>query len=342
MRQITLVDCTLRDGSYAVNFQFTAKETAVLCAALERVGCRYIEIGHGVGLGGSSPKYGIAAATDEEYLRAAAGALRSAKFGAFFIPGIGTRRDLEMARDLGMSFIRVGTNITQSEEADSFLQFAKKLGFQVSYNAMKSYLVEPDSFLARARRAVENGADSVYLVDSAGAMTPTEVRAYMERLTGDLRVPCGFHGHNNLMLAVANSLAAMDAGAQLIDCTLAGIGRGGGNAQLEIMVALCRRFDIRTGIDLFAVQDLAEEFVRPRLADTASVLPLDQVMGLAGFHSSYLPRVVAAADRHSVDPRQIILDVSDHDRLNPSQALIDEVAARQAPAELLAVPAAIQ
>src|SRR3954468_24382940 len=180
MKEPRILECTLRDGSYAVDYQFTAGDCGELCSALESVGFEMIEIGHGVGLGGSGPKHGQAAATDEEYCRAAANALKTSRFGAFFIPNIGTREHLEMAREHGMGFIRIGTNVTQVDQAKPFIEYAKKLGFEVSYNAMKSYVLEPEDFAREIRKTWEWGADSVYLVDSSGGMTPDDVRKYVK------------------------------------------------------------------------------------------------------------------------------------------------------------------
>jgi 4-hydroxy 2-oxovalerate aldolase len=326
-RSVTIFDCTLRDGSYAVNFRFTAEDTARICAALEGIGVRWIEVGHGVGLNGSGPKHGIAACSDEDYIRSAARSLKKARFGTFFIPGIADFRHLDSARECGMNMVRVGTNVTQSEQAEPYIKHAKKLGMYVSFNAMKSYLVGPDEFLQRAVAVASWGADSVYVVDSAGNMTPSEVRDYFRLLDNRVGIPTGFHGHNNLMLATGNSLAAMEHGATLIDCTLGGIGRGGGNTQLEVMVALCERAGFDTGIDLFAAQEIAERHIRPLLHDTASVSEIDLIMGHAGFHSSYYPRIAAAVKQYRVDPRRLIIEVSKLDRLNPSPELIESVAA---------------
>jgi 4-hydroxy-2-oxovalerate aldolase len=326
-RQLDIVDCTLRDGGYAVDFRFTAGDTARLCRALEAAGCRFIEVGHGFGLGASGPRLGVAAASDEEYLRAAASALKTARFGAFFIPGVGTIQHLDLARDCGMGFVRIGTNITQSAEAEPFIRHARRLGLEVSYNGMKSYAVTPEEFRERVRRAVDWGAHRVNLVDSAGGMLPAEVGRYIGLLRERLDVPLGFHGHNNLMLAIANNLAAIDAGATVVDTTLGGIGRSGGNAQTEVMVAVCIKLGIETGIDLFRVMDVGEEFARGCGTAVPGIRAVDVTMACALFHSSFLGRIDAAAEQFRVDRRALIMAVSQRDRINPSPALIMQVAA---------------
>jgi 4-hydroxy 2-oxovalerate aldolase len=329
-KDVRVLDCTLRDGGYEIDFQFTAEDTVVICRALEDAGLRMIEVGHGLGLGASAAGLGAAAATDEQYLRAAASALSEAEFGAFLIPSIGTKADLDMARDCGMSFVRIGTNITQSDVAREYIKYAKKLGFVVSYNAMKSYVVLPQEFLARAQRAVDSGADIIYLVDSAGCMLPSEVKQYVELLCERIEARIGFHGHNNFTLAVANSLAALAAGATTLDSTLQGMGRSGGNAQTEIMAALYEKLGIETGIDIVKLLNLGEELVRPRMSRPSGVSALDVTMARAQFHSSFLERVERVADEVCVDLRTLIIEVSKVERVAPSESLIRSAARKLA------------
>lgn len=328
MQRATILDCTLRDGSYAVMQQFTAADTARICAALERCGVSQIEIGHGVGLGASGERFGVAAASDEEYITAAAGALRRARFGAFYVPGIGSTDLLDMARDNGMHFVRIGTNVSEHGAARAHIEHARKIGLDVSYNAMKSYLATPSQLLALMRDAVTWGAQAVNVVDSAGHMLPQQVKAYIEPLAQQLGVPTGFHGHNNLMMANANCLAAWEAGATAFDGTLQGLGRSGGNAQSEILALIFDRLNVTTGIDTRQMLEIGEQMIRPLMgSDDGGATSLNIVMGMAGFHSSYLNRVQASAERHGVELKDLILTVSKQDQIDPSQTLIDAVAA---------------
>jgi len=167
MNDIDILECTLRDGSYSINYQFTAEDTAVIALALEKVGFRYIEIGHGIGLNASSCK-GKAAETDEMYLKTAQEVLTKAKYGMFFIPGIGRKRDLDLAADYGMGLVRVGTNVTEAKDAEKYIKYAKSLGMEVSSNLMKSYVLPPREFAKKAKMVEDFGADIITLVDSAG------------------------------------------------------------------------------------------------------------------------------------------------------------------------------
>jgi 4-hydroxy-2-oxovalerate aldolase len=326
MKEPQILECTLRDGSYAVDYQFTARDCGDLCAALESAGFDLIEIGHGVGLGGSGAKHGHAAATDEEYCRAAAQSLKKARFGAFFIPGIGTKEHLKMAREHGMRFIRIGTNITQVEEAKPFIEYAKKLGFEVSYNAMKSYVLGPEDFAKEMRKTWQWGADSVYLVDSSGGMTSDEVRTYIRNLRAVVECELGFHGHNNFMLANANNMAAIDEGATLVDATLQGMGRSAGNAQTEIMAILLQKRGFARNIDVMRCLEIGETMIRPRM-QAGGVTALEVVIAMAQFHSSFQARAERVATKTGVDLKRLIIEVSKVDKVNPSEELMMRVAA---------------
>lgn len=329
-KSVEILETTLRDGAYMIDFQFTAEDTGNICAALEGAGVRRIEMGHGLGLGASGARWGVAAATDEEYLRAAAAALKQARFGTFFIPGIGSREDLDRAASHGMGFVRIGTNITQSEEAEGFIKHAKRLGLEVMYAAMKSYLVDAEELLRRTQKAADWGADVIYVVDSAGSMLPDEVKVCVELLDAKLEAKIGFHCHNNLMLGCANNLAAFDAGATILDSTLQGMGRSGGNPQTEVMVVLCEKLGIETGIDPLRTMEIGEALIRPRMPVKSGVTAFDLVMARSQFHSSFLPMIKRAAEEYAIDPKMLIVEVSLVDRINPREELVRSIAAKLA------------
>jgi 4-hydroxy 2-oxovalerate aldolase/long-chain acyl-CoA synthetase len=322
-----ILDCTIRDGSYVVDFQFTAEDTAVIAAGLESAGIEWIEIGHGLGLNASNAGKGAAAATDDAYLRAAQETLRHAMWGMFFIPGIGRHEDLERAASYGMRFVRIGANAPEIDQTEPFVRRALELGLHVSVNLMKSYAVPPERLVELSKMAEGYGAHVVSLVDSAGTMLPDDVRAYVSRMKDALRADIGFHGHDNLALGMANVLAAIEAGAAVVDTTLQGIGRGGGNAVTEILVAILHKQGVATGIDLNRLMDVSERVVRPLLKGKGHD-PLNITSGFAGFHSSALAMILRHADRHHVDPRDLIVEVSGVDRVEVTNALVEEAAAR--------------
>lgn len=324
-RKPKILECTLRDGSYAINFQFTASDTALICEALEKAGFDMIEVGHGVGLHASCAGYGEAAETDEAYLRAAAETLKKSKFGTFCIPGIARLEDIDMAADHGMGFIRIGTNVTEVEKSEKYIERAKKRGMQVGANYMKSYALEPSQFSEKAKLSKKYGADFIYLVDSAGGMLAKDIERYILALRENCDLPIGFHGHNNLGLAVSHSLLAAELGASIIDCTLQGLGRSSGNASTEIVVSLLKRMGIDLGIDPLEVMDIGEQFIKP-LIKTAGLDSLDLIAGYALFHSSYMSLIREYSCKYRVDPRKLIMALCEVDKINASRDLLDRIA----------------
>lgn len=329
MSHVNVLETTLRDGSYAVDFAFTAADTARICAGLEAAGFRYIEIGHGSGLRASERGLGQAAATDRAYLCAARDALRQARFGMFCIPGVATLDDVEMAADCGMGFIRIGTEVTRTAESEPFIDLARRRGMMVMTNFMKSYAATPAHFAREVKRSEGFGAEVVYIVDSAGSMLPEELVAYYREIREISQVPVGFHGHNNLGLAVGNTLRMADEGAAFVDSSLQGLGRSAGNAMTEALVAALARCGYETGVDLLATLRLGHGLVAP-LVRTGGILPLDLVAGYAGFHSSFLPRLLSAAARHGSDPAQLMIDVCGVDRVQLRDDVLEEIATRLA------------
>lgn len=324
--EVEILDTTLRDGSYPIEFQFTAEDTALIASALESAGIGLIEVGHGLGLGAARAGKGDQAATDEAYLRAAANVLSRARFGAFFIPGVGVDDDLHLAADCGMHFVRIGTDITELESAEPYVALAKHLGLTVSCNLMKSYAVPAAEFARCATQAESFGADIVCLVDSAGGMLPDEVRAYTEEaLEAASVVRIGFHAHDNLGMAVANTVEACNAGALVLDASLQGLGRSEGNAVTEQLVAILQKQGLIPEIDVNGLLDVSEAFIRP-LGHHRRRSSIGITSGRARFHSSFLGRVMGAATRHGIDVRELILRLGDRNQIDAPEELVDSLA----------------
>ena len=321
-----ILECTLRDGSYAIDFQFNAADTTRIAARLDELGFPYIEVGHGIGLGASDKRMGTAAATDEQYCLAAAAAVTRGQWGMFCIPGIAELSDLDMAATHGMDFIRVGTEVTEAEKSKPFIEKARALGLYVFSNLMKSYVSPPAYFAEQAQKCVEYGAQCVYVVDSAGGMLPSEIGLYIDAFRETApTVAVGFHGHNNLGMGVANALYCAERGVDVVDASLQGFGRSAGNTQTEQFVAALSRAGYDLMLDPIDVMQAGEELIRP-LMHEAGVSSLDITAGLALFHSSYMNRVLSAAKQHRVDPRRLIVALCALDRVNAPSALIDEAA----------------
>jgi 4-hydroxy-2-oxovalerate aldolase len=324
---VRILDCTLRDGSYAINFQFTASDTFNIARALDSAGIELIEVGHGVGLGASRKGFGEAAETDEHYLEAAAEAVQRGKYGMFCIPGIATLEDVDMAAGYGMKFIRIGTNVTDVADSAPYIERALKHGMFVCSNLMKSYVFEPGQFGQVARQVEELGSQTLYIVDSAGGMLPGELEQYIRAAREHCGLPLAFHGHDNLGLAVWNSLRAVELGVEIVDSTLQALGRSSGNAATEVLVAALTRMGYDPGVDPLTVMDIGEELVRP-LVRRMGFSSLDIVCGLAQFHSSYMSVIRQVASKYRVDPRKLILEVCKEDRADAPLALVERCASR--------------
>ena len=320
-----LLECTIRDGSYAIGFKWSEDDVGNLVGALAEAGFRHIEIGHGLGLGGGRT-VGQQAGDDEVHAQAAAARKGAACLGAFFIPGIGTRDDMRRFRDDGGDFIRVATNVSDSHSALPFVGYARELGFTVCFNFMKSYLVAPYELCRRAIELEEAGATVIYVVDSAGGMAPEEVGHYVLMMRECLRARIGFHGHNNLLLANANALSAARAGASLVDTTLLGLGRGAGNAQTEALLVAMEKMGYQMGIDPLVVAAISERCIRPKGAAVKGVDRRELALGQMLFHSGYVPIVERYAAMYGVEAEDVIRQVAAVNNENPSEELIGSVA----------------
>ena len=336
-----VLEVTLRDGSYLIDFQFTAQDTTTIAGALEAVGFRWIEIGHGLGLNASASGHGVAGATDEQYLDAAASALTKARWGMFFIPGIGRAENLRLAARYKMHFVRIGTDITRLSQAESFIKQAKDLGMLVAYNGMKSYAISAEQWGRSAAQAAAWGADIVCLVDSAGSMEPEEISQYLRAAKSQSSVPLGFHGHDNLSLAMANTLRAVEEGAVMVDSSLQGMGRSAGNAVTEVLVAILQRRGLLSGVDMKGVLDVGVGLIRP-LLHQAGIDPTAVIGGQAKFHSSFSPKVARYARKHAIDERDLIVRLCQEDLTGAPDDLLErlssEIAASRLP-RVLSVPA---
>ncbi|MCG2689722.1 4-hydroxy-2-oxovalerate aldolase [Candidatus Parcubacteria bacterium] len=325
-RKINILECTLRDGSYAIDFQFSGQNTKDIARALEDVGFEYIEVGHGVGLGAAETGRGQAKETDEQYLKSASEVLTKAKFGMFFIPWMAQKKHLDLAKKYKMSFVRIGTHPGEIEGAKEAVLYAKDLGFEVHLNFMKTYSLPAEEFVKKALIADSWGVDVLTIVDSAGCMLPEQVKDYVKALKDKAKAKIGFHGHNNLQLVIANVLAAIEAGCDFVDTSLRGMGLSAGNAQTEILLCLLEKFGYKTGINLYKVMDIAEKMLVPLMQKEQGVSDLEVISGFAGFHSAFLPLFEKIAQEQAVDVRRLIVEVSKEELVRPSKELIESKA----------------
>ncbi|APD08323.1 MULTISPECIES: 4-hydroxy-2-oxovalerate aldolase [Thermus] len=305
-----VVDTTLRDGSHAHRHQYTVAEARAIARALDEAGVYGIEVAHGDGLGGSSLQYGFSRVDELELIRAVREEVRRAKVAALLLPGIGTRKELREAVEAGIQMVRIATQCTEADISEQHFGMAKEMGLIAVGFLMMSHM-RPPEFLAEQARLMESyGADVVYIVDSAGAMLPQDAYARVKALKGALtRAQVGFHAHNNLGLAIGNTLAALAAGADWVDGTLRGYGAGAGNAATEVLAAVLDKAGLNPGLDVFKLLDAAEYVMGPILhfqpyPDRDSI-----AIGYAGVYSTFLLHAKRIGKEFGVDPLAILLEL---------------------------------
>lgn len=330
MSKVEILDVTLRDGSYAIDFQFSCAQQKLITRGLEKLGIKYVEIGHGQGLGASSPRNGIALQTDDEYLDAARDSLFESQYGMFCIPGVASIDDVEKACDKGVGFLRIGTNVTEVETSEKFVKIAKNRGIIVATNYMKSYAVDPEYLAEQVVKSESYGADIAYVVDSAGCMTPDQ----LEKITNTIRkrsgISLGFHGHDNLGFALANSIKAVELGYEYIDCSLQGMGRSSGNTPTELFAIAANRMGYDVNIDVKEILKLSRRYVFP-LARKINLI--DTMCGYTGFHTSYLRAVNKISGKYGVDPLALIESYAKEDQVHMDITRLEEIA-RSLPEDL--------
>jgi len=321
-----LTDSTLRDGSHAVAHQFTVDQVRAVVRSLDAAGVPVIEISHGDGLGGSSFNYGFSRTDERLLLRAAVEERRRAKLAVLLLPGIGVAHDLEDVAEIGVDIARIATHCTEADIAEQHIQMAKRLGLEAVGFLMMAHMLSPKELLGQAELMESYGADCVYVVDSAGAMTIDDARRRVATLKNRLSCQVGLHAHNNLALAVANSLAALEEGADQLDGCTTGLGAGAGNCPTEILVAACERSGISTAIDPFAVLDAAEEVVRPLRPQQGVIDRGGVLLGYAGVYGSFLLHAQRAAERFGVNVKDIILELGRRKVVGGQEDMIIDVA----------------
>ncbi|WP_336213164.1 4-hydroxy-2-oxovalerate aldolase [Nonomuraea sp. LPB2021202275-12-8] len=307
---IRITDSTLRDGSHAVGHRFTEDQVRRVVRELDAAGVPVIEVSHGDGLGGSSYVYGRSATDELRLVAAAVEEAGQAKIAALMLPGVGTVDDIRAVHDAGAAVIRIATHCSEADISQQHFGLARAMGMETVGFLMLAHRLSPEALARQARIMADAGCQCVYVTDSAGALILDEVsdrvQALLAEVGGDAQV--GFHGHQNLSLAVANTASAFRAGAVQVDGCTRGLGAGAGNTPTEALVAVCDRLGLRTGVDAFSMMRVAEEVVRPIMDAECVTDRLSLAMGYGGVYSSFMRHAAQAATRYGVDPAEILLE----------------------------------
>jgi 4-hydroxy-2-oxovalerate/4-hydroxy-2-oxohexanoate aldolase len=327
-RQVTVHDMTLRDGMHPKRHQMTLQQMKAVAQGLDEAGVPLIEVTHGDGLGGSSVNYGFPMHSDEDYLGAVIPLMKRARVSALLLPGIGTVDHLHMAKDLGVGTIRVATHCTEADVSEQHIGQARKLGLDTVGFLMMAHMNSPEGLVEQARLMEGYGANCIYITDSAGYMLPEDVKARLGAVRAALKdeTELGFHGHHNLAMGVANSIAAIEAGANRIDAAAAGLGAGAGNTPMEVFIAVCERMGIETGVDVFKISDVAEDIVVPLMDQLIRIDRDALTLGYAGVYSSFLLFAKRAEKQYGISAREILLELGRRKMVGGQEDMIEDTA----------------
>jgi 4-hydroxy-2-oxovalerate aldolase len=324
--ELKFLDTTLRDGDHATRHAFTREQVIGVAKGLEAAGVHYMEIGHGDGLGGSSIQYGRSVHDEFELIGAVAEHLHNTRLTVVVIPGIGTKEELKRAIDLGAGTARIATHCTEADLGQQHIALAKEAGLEAMALLMMAHTQPPAVILEQAKLCESYGADYVYILDSAGAMLPEQVRERIQPMREQLGTKIGFHAHNNLSMAIANTVEAIECGVDIVDGTLRGLGAGAGNAQLEVLISVLHKMNVETDVNEYMLMDTAEDVVAPLMQHSLQIDKAALLLGHAGVYSTFLVHAYRAAEKYDVPVGDILVEVGRRGAVGGQEDMIIEVA----------------
>lgn len=333
-KKIIIHDMCLRDGMHAKREQVSVEQMVKIATALEAAGVPLLQVSHGAGLGGNSLQHGFALHSNEEYWDAVAPVLKNSIMSTLLIPGLGTMKELRSAYEHGVRSVHVATHCTEADTSPQHIAFARELGMDTTGFLMMAHLNSPEGLAKQGKMMESYGAHTVYITDSAGYMLPADVKARVTALKNVLEehTEIGFHGHHNLGMGIANSIAAIEAGATRIDGSVAGLGAGAGNTPLEAFIAVTDRMGINTGCDLFKLMDMAEDIIVPMMDHIVRVDRSSLTLGFAGVYSTFLLHADRLGKKYGIPSRDILVELGRKKMIGGQEDMIEDTALTMAKA----------
>lgn len=338
-RQVLVHDMCLRDGMHAKREQISTEQMAAVAKALDEAGIPLLQVSHGAGLGGNSLQHGFALHPNEEYWDAVAEVLTQATMSTLLIPGLGTMKELRVAYEHGVRSVHIATHCTEADTSPQHIACARELGMDTTGFLMMAHLNSPQGLAEQGKLMESYGAQTIYITDSAGFMLPADVIARVTALKDVLEdgTEIGFHGHNNMGMSIANSIAAIEAGATRIDGSVGGLGAGAGNTPVEAFVAVCDRMEIATGCELFKLMDMAEDTIFPMMEHIVRVDRSSLTMGYAGVYSTFLLHANRIGNKYGIPPRDILVELGRKKMIGGQEDMIEDTALTMAKARGLKI-----
>jgi 4-hydroxy 2-oxovalerate aldolase len=266
---LKVLDCTIRDGGLMNSHRFSDQVVSAVYRACSAAGIDYVEVGYKADRKVfSADEHGAWKFSSEDDIRRAIGDGQGQTKLSVMADAERTdyHTDILPKAQSALGMIRVASYINQIPTALDMIKDAHDKGYETTLNLMAVSVVPERELEGALEQLAASEVDVIYIVDSFGSLY-TEQCSYMVRqytqYTGPANKRVGFHAHNNQQLAYANTVQAIISGAHMVDGSLAGLGRGAGNCQLELLLGFLHNPKFR----LRPLLECIQEHIEPMRAD---------------------------------------------------------------------------